>query len=184
MGFFDDKQEWLNEVFGNYPEEGRQSAIMPLLRRVQADEGYVSNQRIREVAELVESTPTKVKGVVSFYSTYHGLPVGKYHLQVCATLSCALAGSDELWDALVDELYILPGEVSTGGVFSIQKVECLGSCHTAPVIQVNDEPYVECVTRARLKALLAGLKAGRTPSELELPEDCGHTERAALEGEA
>jgi NADH-quinone oxidoreductase subunit E len=111
---------------------------------------------------------------MSFYSYYQALPTGRYHLQVCATLSCALAGAEELFDQLVEELGILPGEVSPDGLFSIQKVECLGSCHTAPVIQVNDEPYVECVTKARLKALLDGLRAGKALAEIELPGRCGH----------
>ncbi|AEB11260.1 NADH-quinone oxidoreductase subunit NuoE [Marinithermus hydrothermalis] len=184
MGFFDDKQDWLEEVFRQYPPEGRRSAIMPLLRRVQTEEGYVSEARIREIAELVGTTPTEVKGVMSFYSYYHELPTGKYHLQVCATLSCALAGADELWDYLVETLGILPGEVTPDGRFSIQKVECLGSCHTAPVVQVNDEPYVECVTRARLKALLEGLKADRPLEEIELPEGCGHVVRPEDEAAA
>ena len=70
---------------------------------------------------------------------------------------------------LTETLGIGPGEVTPDGLFSVQKVECLGSCHTAPVIQVNDEPYVECVTRARLEALLAGLRAGKRLEEIELP---------------
>ena len=182
MGFFDDKKEWLEEVFRNYPEGKRRAAIMPLLRRVQQEEGYVSDERLREIAELLGTTPTEVRGVMSFYSYYQAVPTGKYHIQVCATLSCALAGAEELWDALREELGIGPGEVTPDGLFSIQKVECLGSCHTAPVVQVNDEPYVECVSRARLKALLEGLRAGKPLSEIELPGPCGLHIREGGEG--
>ena len=174
MGFFDDKQDWLELIFKNYPPENRRAAVMPLLRKVQQEEGYVSEERIREIAEIVGTTPTQVRGVMSFYSYYQAVPTGKYHLQVCATLSCKLAGAEELWDALRAELGIGPGEVTPDGLFSIQKVECLGSCHTAPVIQVNDEPYVECVTKERLKALLEGLRAGKPLEEIELPGSCGH----------
>ncbi len=174
MGFFDDKQDWLEIVFRNYPPENRRAAVMPLLRKVQQEEGYVSEERIREIAELVGTTPTQVRGVMSFYSYYQAVPTGKYHLQVCATLSCKLAGAEELWDTLRAELGIGPGEVTPDGLFSIQKVECLGACHVGPVVQVNDEPYVECVTKERLKALLEGLRAGKPLEEIELPGSCGH----------
>jgi NADH-quinone oxidoreductase subunit E len=176
MGFFDDKQDWLAEVYAQYPAtpEGRRAALMPMLRRVQQDEGWVSHERQEEIARILGITPTFVAGVMSFYSYYQALPTGKYHLQVCATLSCAIAGAEQLWDQLVEELQILRGEVSGDGLFSIQKVECLGSCHTAPVVQVNDEPYVECVTRARLYALLHGLRQGKSLEEIELPGKAGH----------
>ncbi len=174
MGFFDDKKDWLEIVFRNYPPENRRAAVMPLLRKVQQEEGYISEERIQEIAQLVGTTPTQVRGVMSFYSYYQAVPTGKYHLQVCATLSCKLAGAEELWDTLRAELGIGPGEVTPDGLFSIQKVECLGACHVGPVIQVNDEPYVECVTRERLKALLEGLRAGKRLEEIELPGSCGH----------
>ncbi len=174
MGFFDDKQDWLEIVFRNYPPENRRAAVMPLLRKVQQEEGYISEERIREIAELIGTTPTQVRGVMSFYSYYQAVPTGKYHLQVCATLSCKLAGAEELWDALRAELHIGPGEVTPDGLFSLQKVECLGACHVGPVVQVNDEPYVECVTKERLRALLEGLRAGKRLEEIELPGSCGH----------
>ncbi|ADR36155.1 MULTISPECIES: NADH-quinone oxidoreductase subunit NuoE family protein [Oceanithermus] len=173
MGFFDDKQEWLAEVFAQYPEDRRRSALMPLLRRVQQDEGYVDFERMKEIAELVGTTATEVAGVMSFYSYYQGLPTGKYHIQVCRTLSCKLAGADELWHTLTERLGILPGEVTPDGRFSLQAVECLGSCHTGPVIQVGDEPYVERVTKARLEALLEGLMQDKPLDEVRktLPDE-------------
>ncbi|WP_457631556.1 NADH-quinone oxidoreductase subunit NuoE [Oceanithermus sp.] len=173
MGFFDDKQDWLAEVFAQYPEDRRRSALMPLLRRVQQDEGYVSFERMKEIAELVGTTATEVAGVMSFYSYYQGLPTGKYHIQVCRTLSCKLAGADELWKTLTERLGILPGEVTADGRFSLQAVECLGSCHTGPVIQINDEHYIERVTKERLEALLEGLSQDKPLEEV----------RASLPGE-
>ncbi|HEY8452506.1 MAG TPA: NAD(P)H-dependent oxidoreductase subunit E, partial [Natronosporangium sp.] len=134
--FFADKQELLREILDRYPPEGRRSALMPLLWEVQRAERHVSEARMHEIAEILGITVTEVKGVLSFYSTYHEHPVGKYHLQVCSTLSCALAGSDEMYDYLVEELGIVNGERDREGRFSIQKVECLGSCGTAPVLQV------------------------------------------------
>ncbi len=160
--FFDDKRELLEEILGRYPEYGRRSAVMPLLWEVQRAERYVSEARVAEIAEILGLHASEVKGVMSFYSTYHGEPVGRWHLQVCSTLSCALAGSDELCDHLVERLGIVPGETDAEGRFSLQKVECLGSCTTAPVLQVNDD-YYERVSRSRLDELLAALERGEQP---------------------
>lgn len=157
--FFADKQALVEEILGRYPEYGRRSALMPLLWEVQRAERHISEARQAEIAEILGLTLTEVKAVMSFYSTYHEQPIGRYHLQVCSTLSCSLAGSDELYDYLVDELGIVNGETDAEGRFSLQKVECLGSCTTAPVVQVNDTFY-ERVGRARCKALLEALRKG------------------------
>lgn len=160
--FFADKQELLREILDRYPPEGRRSALMPLLWEVQRAERHVSEARMHEIAEILGITVTEVKGVLSFYSTYHEHPVGRYHLQVCSTLSCALAGSDEMYDYLVEELGIVNGERDREGRFSIQKVECLGSCGTAPVLQVNDT-YYERVTRSRCRHLIEALRRDEVP---------------------
>lgn len=160
--FFADKQEQLAEILGRYPEYGKRSAVMPLLREVQHTEHYVSEARLAEIAEIVGLHPTEVKGVMTFYSEYHGEPVGRFHLQVCSTLSCSLAGSDQLYDYLVEKLGIVNGETDAEGRFSLQKVECLGSCGTGPVVQVNDT-YYERVTRSRCDVLLEALKKDEMP---------------------
>lgn len=160
--FFADKQEKLAEILSRYPADGRRSALMPLLWEVQREERYVSEERMRELAEIVGTTATEVKGVMSFYSTYHDQPVGTFHIQVCSTLSCALAGSDELFDFLSNELGIVNGETTADGRFSLQKVECVGSCGTAPVVQVNDT-YFERVGRGRCQHLVDALKQGELP---------------------
>jgi NADH-quinone oxidoreductase subunit E len=160
--FFAEQQELLAEILGRYPEYGRRSALMPLLWEVQRAERHVSEARVEEIAGILGLHPTEVRGVMSFYSTYHDHPVGRFHLQVCATLSCSLAGSDELYDYLVEELGIVNGETDAEGRFSLQKVECLGSCTTAPVLQVNDT-YYERVSRSRCATLLEALKRGEEP---------------------
>ncbi len=161
--FFADRQDVLAEILGRYPEYGRRSAIMPLLWEVQRAERHVGEARIEEIAEILGLRATEVKGVMSFYSTYHEQPLGRFHLQVCSTLSCSLAGSDEMYDYLVEELNIVNGETDHEGRFSLQKVECLGSCGTAPVLQVNDD-YFERVTRRRCWTLLEALRAGNLPA--------------------
>ena len=160
--FFAERQELLAEILGRYPDYGRRSALMPLLWEVQREERFVSEARVEEIAQILDLHPTEVRGVMSFYSTYHDHPVGKYHLQVCSTLSCSLAGADELYDYLVEELGIVNGETDAEGRFSIQKVECLGSCTTAPVLQVNDT-YYEQVGRSRCAHLLEALRDDQPP---------------------
>lgn len=161
-GYFNDKEDVLNEILGRYPDYGRRSAVMPLLWEVQRSERHVSEARIEEIARILNLHATEVKGVMSFYSTFHEQPVGQYHLQICSTLSCSLAGADEMYDFISEETGLVNGETDGLGLFSIQKVECLGSCGSAPVLQVNDT-YFERVTRSRCKALLDALRVGEMP---------------------
>jgi NADH-quinone oxidoreductase subunit E len=180
--FFAERQELLAEILGRYPEYGRRSALMPLLWEVQRAERHVSEARVEEIAGILGLHPTEVRGVMSFYSTYHDHPVGRYHLQVCATLSCSLTGSDQLYDYLVEELGIVNGETDPEGRFSLQKVECLGSCTTAPVLQVNDT-YYERVSRSRCAGLLEALKRGEEPDPwLERGGDASQATAAAEGG--
>lgn len=160
--FFADKADVLQDILDRYPPFGRRSALMPLLWEVQRAERHVSEARLQEIAEIVGVTATEAKGVMSFYSTFHEHPVGRFHLQVCRTLSCKLAGADELYRHLVAETGLVSGETDADGRFSLQNVECLGSCGTAPVLQVNDT-YHERVTRSRCDELLAEMRADREP---------------------
>ncbi|MFO8149456.1 MAG: NAD(P)H-dependent oxidoreductase subunit E [Trueperaceae bacterium] len=160
--FFEDKPELLQEILDRYPPNGRRSALMPLMWEVQRAERHIGEARLHEIAEIVGVTVTEAKGVMSFYSTFHEHPVGRFHLQVCRTLSCKLAGGDELYRALVEETGLVSGETDAEGTFSLQNVECLGSCGTGPVLQVNDT-YHERVTRTRLAELFAEMRAGREP---------------------
>lgn len=161
--FFADKADLVEEIVNRYPPEGRRSAIMPLLWQVQSTERYISRSRVDEIAEIVGVTATEVRGVMSFYSTYHDQPIGKYHLQVCSTLCCSLVGSDEMYEWLVQELGIVNGETDADGYFSLQKVECVGSCGTGPVLQVNDT-YYEKVSRSRLVKLIEDLRNDIMPT--------------------
>lgn len=161
-GYFSDKEDVLNEILGRYPDYGQRSAVMPLLWEVQRHERHISEARVEEIAHILGLHATEVKGVMSFYSTFHEQPVGKYHLQICSTLSCSLAGSDEMYDFISEETDLVNGETDGLGLFSIQKVECLGSCGTAPVLQVNDT-YYERVTKVRCQKLLDALRSGEMP---------------------
>ena len=161
--FFADKPELLAEILGRYPSYGRRSALMPLLWEVQRAERHVSEARLHEIGEIVGVSASEAKGVMSFYSTYHEQPVGRWHLQVCRTLSCKLRGADELYAYLVAQTGLVSGETDAQGHFSLQNVECLGSCGSAPVLQVNDT-FHEGVSRSRAASLLASLRVGEEPA--------------------
>lgn len=177
--FFEDRPDLLQEILDRYPPYGRRSALMPLLWEVQRAERHVGEARVQEIAAIVGVTATEVKGVMSFYSTFHEHPVGRFHLQVCRTLSCKLAGADELYHHLVHATGLVSGETDAEGRFSLQNVECLGSCGTAPVLQVNDA-YHERVTRGRCDALLAEMRADREPvPSRERGGDNASSEKAA-----
>ena len=127
-----------DEIVKRYPPDHRRSAVLPALYLAQYQQGYITANAIRHVAELVEITPADVEAVVSFYTMFYTRPVGKYVLQVCRTLSCALNSAERVTDAIGRALGIKPGETDATGTFTLMEVECLGACDRAPVVMVND----------------------------------------------
>ena len=138
-----------------YPK--RSSALLPALYAVQAEHGWISEEAMEYVARKIGVAPAFVAGVVSFYTMFHRQPVGKHHIQVCRTLSCMLRGSFQVMARLREKLGVEVGQVTPDGRFSIQYVECLGACDTAPCAQVNDED-VPLLDAAKVDAMLARLK--------------------------
>jgi NADH-quinone oxidoreductase E subunit len=122
-----------------YPR--KRSALIPMLLIAQREQGYISNATIDYVAGLVELSPSEVESILSFYTLLRRAPVGKYHILVCTNLSCMLQGSDEIEACVKRQLGVNFGEVTPDGLFSAIEFECLGSCTTAPVIQVNGDFY-------------------------------------------
>jgi len=137
--------------------ENPKSAMMGVLHVVQKQFGFISGDVEALVAERLGVSPAHVHGVVTFYTMYHDKPVGKYLLQFCSTLPCALRGSEELFDHCAKKLGIRNGETTRDGRFTLMKVECLGSCGTAPVVQINDD-YHENLDVEKLDKLLASLE--------------------------
>lgn len=127
--------ERVSNILAQYPD--KRSATLPLLHLAQSQAGYITEGIIRKVAKIVDVHPSEIMDTVSFYSMFYQKKKGKYHLQFCQTLSCFLNGADELVDHVCKKLRIKTGETTTDGKFSVSKVECLGSCGTAPVVQVN-----------------------------------------------
>lgn len=135
----------------------RESMILPALWLVQEQEGWISAEAMAYVADRIGTFASQVFEVATFYTMYNLRPTGKYHICVCRTLSCYLLDKQAIVDLIERELGIKPGQVSDDGMFSLEEVECLGHCGTAPVVQVNGEFY-ENMDPQKLKALLATLK--------------------------
>ena len=125
----------IDATIAKYPH--KRSALLPLIHIAQNTEGVVSEAAMAYIADRLDLLPGEVYEVVTFYSMYFLEPIGKYHLQVCRTLSCMLCGSDQIRDHIEQKLGIKRGEVTPDGRFRLTEVECLGSCSTAPAMQVN-----------------------------------------------
>jgi NADH-quinone oxidoreductase subunit E len=135
----------------------RESMILPALWLTQEQEGWISAEAMAYIADRIGTYASAVYEVATFYTMYNLRPTGKNHICVCRTLSCYLLGKQEIVDYIRQELGIIPGEVSADGQYSLEEVECLGHCGTAPVVQVNGEFY-ENMNVDTLKELLATLK--------------------------
>ena len=122
-----------------YPPDQRKSAILYALYLAQKQQGYLTAAAMRHVAVQIRCTPAEVEDVVSYYTMFYTRPVGKYVLNVCRTLSCALLGAERVTEELSAKLGIKPGETDPTGTFTLIEVECLGACDRAPVVMVNDD---------------------------------------------
>jgi NADH-quinone oxidoreductase E subunit len=126
------------EIVKRYPPERRRSAVLPALYLAQYQQGYITANAIRHVAELLGITRADVEDVVSYYTMFYTKPVGKFVINVCRTLSCAINGAERVTEALCAKLSLKPGETDPTGTFTLMEVECLGACDRAPVVMVND----------------------------------------------
>lgn len=153
----DELRERIVAEFPKYPE--KRAVLLTALHFVQDSfEGWIPKEVVPEIADLLELKPIDVWEVVYFYAMFNSEPVGRCHLRVCTNLSCCLRGARGIMDRLETMLAVRPGEVTPDGNFSLGEVECLGSCGTAPVLQVNNERYREGLTEEDLPGLLAELR--------------------------
>lgn len=141
-------------IVAKYPL--KRAAIMPVLWLAQKEFGYLSAEVQQYVADLMGFPIAWVSGLASFYTMFYKKPVGKHHLQVCTNVSCMLRGSDEIVRAIEERLGIALGQTTADGKFTLDEVECLASCGTAPMMQVN-ENYHENLTPQTMLALLERL---------------------------
>jgi len=140
-----------------FPEGFESSLVLPCVRRIQEDRGYVADEDIEQLAGYLGVPQIQIEEVLSFYTQFRRRPVGRWHLQFCHNVSCSMNGAERILEHVQDRLGIGPGETSADGRFTLSVVECLGSCGTAPMMMVN-ERYHENLTRSKVDDLLEGLE--------------------------
>ena len=149
----------LEAICAKYPPERRKSAVLAALYLVQDQAGYITANGMRHVAEILEMTPAEVEDVATYYVMFYKEKVGKYVLQVCRTLSCALMGAERVTEALSEKLGIKVGETDPSGMFTLLEFECLGACDRAPIVMVNNEHWHECLKPEDAARLVDAIKA-------------------------
>ena len=153
--FSEETEAKLQHLLSIYPR--KRSALIPMLLVAQREQGYITNKAIEYIAGLVELAPSEVESILSFYTLLRRAPAGKYHILICTNLACMLRGSDQIETCVKRKLGLDLGKVTPDGLFSAIEFECLGSCTTAPVIQVNGNFY-ENLDVQKTEALIDELK--------------------------
>jgi NADH-quinone oxidoreductase subunit F len=157
--FTAENRQRFEDFAAHYPPERRKSAILHALYLVQEQQGYISANATRHVGEVIGCSTADVEDVVSYYVMFFRNPVGKYVLQVCTTLSCAVAGAERVVEALEHKLGIKAGETDPTGLFTIQPMECLGACDRAPVVMLNNDHWHEALAPEQAAAFVDRIKA-------------------------
>jgi NADH-quinone oxidoreductase E subunit len=154
-----ERRAQLDEILSKYPSDRKRSAVLAALYLVQEQQGYLTASGMRHIAPLLDLTPAEVEDVATYYVMFYKAPVGKYVLQVCRTLSCALAGAERVTESLAEKLGIGVGDTDASGMFTLLEFECLGACDRAPVVMVNNELWHEAATPENAGRLVDELKA-------------------------
>ncbi|MDP3147566.1 MAG: NAD(P)H-dependent oxidoreductase subunit E [Ignavibacteria bacterium] len=152
--FSEENLQKIELVLKKYPT--KQAAVMPVLYIAQEQNGWISKEVMVETASILEMNEEDVFGVVTFYTMYHKKEMGKYHIQVCTNVSCMLRGGYQIYDAVKEKLGLDNGDVSNDKKFSLEEVECMGSCGTAPMIAVNED-YFENLDKEKALQILDSL---------------------------
>ncbi len=151
----EDAKQKMRAAAAKYP--AARSALLPALRIAQEEEGYITPQGIQAVAQIIGVGEDEVTSVASFYTMFHAKPKGKHVIKVCNSIGCYLRGCDDLLKQLEDELGVQRGQTSADGLVTLETAECMASCGTAPVLQLNDE-FVEQLTPERVHEIVLKIK--------------------------
>ena len=154
----------VKKIPAKYPPEQKRSAVMPLLYLAQAEAGYITKESMAEIAGLLDITTTEVTSVVGFYTLFHDKPSGKYRMQVCTDLPCAMRGADQFLEDLCGHLGIKVGETTPDGLVTLEAVTCLAGCDRAPMFQVQTAmglEYHENMTVDKTMELIEALKKAK-----------------------
>lgn len=155
----------IKAILKKYPAEQKRSAVMPLLFLAQREYGHITPAALVEVAELLDLDPTEVGSLVGFYTLYHDEAAGKYRIQICTDLPCALRGAEEFARQICENIGIRLGETTEDGMVTVEEVMCLAGCDKAPMFQVQDAEgihYHENQTPESAMEVIDKLKKGRS----------------------
>jgi NADH-quinone oxidoreductase subunit E len=155
----------IEAVLAKYPADQKRSAVMPLLYLAQREGGYVTRTAMEEIAEILGITPTEVASIVGFYSLYYDKPAGKYRIQVCTDLPCALRGADEFMQKLCENLGIKVGETTPDGLVTVEGVMCLAGCDKAPMFQTQSSEGIEYHEKQTVESALAYIEELKKKNE-------------------
>ena len=154
-----ERRAQLDAIIAKYPPDRKRSAVLAALYLVQEQQGYLTGNAMKHIAPLLDLVPAEVEDVATYYVMFYRRPVGKYVLQVCRTLSCALNGAERVTEALSEKLGIGLGETDASGMFTLMEFECLGACDRAPVVMVNNELWHENLTPENCSKLIDDITA-------------------------
>jgi len=151
----------VKQILAKYPPEHKRSAVMPLLYLAQSQEGYITKEAMQDIASTLEISITDVGTIVGFYTLFHDKKEGKYRMQVCTDLPCALRGADQFVESLCANLGIRVGETTSDGLLTLEAVTCLAACDRAPMLQIQSKDglkYYEDMTADKTMELIDTLK--------------------------
>lgn len=163
MSLADKYPQEVKKILAKYPPEHKRSAVMPLLHLAQRDDGYITKEAMTDIGQMLDMTPTEVASIVGFYTLFHDEKAGKYRMQVCTDLPCAMRGADKFLEELCENIGIKVGETTPDGLITIEEVTCLAGCDHAPMFQLQSADkieYHENMTVDKTLELIEALKKG------------------------
>jgi NADH-quinone oxidoreductase subunit E len=169
MSLADKYSQEVDKILAKYPPEQKRSAVMPLLYLAQREQGFITKSALEDIAQMLDITSTEVAEIVGFYTLYHDKKAGRYRMQVCTDLPCALRGADKFLEQLCSNLGIQVGGTTADGMITLEAVTCLAGCDRAPMFQVQSADglaYHENMTVDKTMELVETLrKSGKEVKE-------------------
>ena len=162
-------KEEVEAILAKYPENFQRSAVMPLLYLAQREQGYVSRRAMADIAEITGISVTEVASVAGFYTLFYEEPHGRYHIQVCNDLPCAMRGAEQFLQELCGYLGVEVGETTADGLFTVEAVKCLAACHRAPMFQVQGDGDIAYHEHQTLETAKAWIEEIRQAQSQRLP---------------
>ena len=157
----------IEKILSRYPADQTRSAVMPLLFLAQREEGYVPADALADIAELTGVSETDITSVLGFYTLFREQPGGRYYIQICTDLPCALRGSEKYLEALCQKLGIKEGETTADGLITVEAVKCLAACHRAPMFQLQGDGEIKYYEDQNVEKTMLVIEALREKANQE-----------------